>query len=106
VYFYQSELPYDPPDQASWQAAPGVNGYASYKVADGVSTHHAEGLGVYSVFDNWVQEDNAIETPTASGVSLHHMVTVSLASGAIAHIINGTGGEVSQGGNMVADSSD
>jgi hypothetical protein len=106
VYFYQSELPYDPPDQAAWQAAPGVDGWASYKVADAVSTHHAEGLGVYSVFDNPVQEDDAIETPTASGVVMHHMVTVSLAAGAIEHIIDGTGGTVSQGGDMVADSSD
>ncbi len=105
VYFYQSELPYDPPNQAAWQAAPGVNGYASYKVADGVTTHHAEGLGVYSVFTNPVQEDDAIQTPTASGVTMHHLVTVSLAAGAINHIINGTGGKVSQGGSMVADSS-
>jgi hypothetical protein len=106
VYFYQSELPYDPPNQGAWQASPGVNGYASYKVADAVTTHRAEGLGVYSVFDNDVEEDDAIETPTASGVTLHHMVTVSLAAGAIDHIINGTGGKVSQGGSMVADSSD
>ena len=26
VYFYQSELPYDPPNQAAWEAAPGVTG--------------------------------------------------------------------------------
>lgn len=106
VYFYQSELPYDPPDQGSWQSSPGVNGYASYKVSDYVTSHHAQGLGVYSVFSNWVQEDNAIETPSASGVSMHHMVTVSLSSGAIQHIINGTGDTVSQGGTMVAKSSD
>jgi hypothetical protein len=105
VYFYQSELPYDPPDQASWQTPSGANGYASYKVADGVTTHQARGLGVYSVFYNWVQEDNAIETPTASGVSMHHMVTVSLSSGQITHIIDGTGGTVQQGGSMVAKSS-
>ncbi len=105
VYFYQSELPYDPPNQAAWQAAPGVNGYASYKVSDAVTTHHAEGLGVYSVFDNPVQEADAIETPVAPGVSMHHMVTVSLAAGSIEHILNGTGGTVSQGGAMVADSS-
>jgi hypothetical protein len=105
VYFYQSELPYDPPDQAAWQEAPGVNGYASYKVASGVTSHQAEGLGVYSVFDNDVQAANAIETPTASGVTMHHMVTVSLAAGAIDAIINGTGGTVAQGGTMVQDTS-
>ena len=38
TYFYQSEIPYDPPNQASYTSAPGVNGWASYKVADGVTT--------------------------------------------------------------------
>ena len=37
TYFYQSEIPYDPPDQASYTSAPGVNGWASYKVADSVT---------------------------------------------------------------------
>ena len=105
VYFYQSEMPYDPPNQAAWQEAPGVNGYPSYKVADSVTTHQAQGVGVYSVFSNDVQAANAIETPTNAGVSLHHLVTVSLASGSIDNIINGTGGSVAQGGNMVAKSS-
>jgi hypothetical protein len=105
VYFYQSELPYDPPNQAAWQASPGHNGYPSYKVADSVKTHSAVGLGVYSVFNNEVTEDNAIETSTNSGVSLSHMVTVSLAAGSITHIINGTGGTVGHG-TMTAFSGD
>jgi hypothetical protein len=46
TYFYQSEIPYDPPDQASFTSAPGVDGWASYKVADGVTQHEAWGLGV------------------------------------------------------------
>jgi hypothetical protein len=33
------------------------------------------------------------------------MVSVSLASGSIQHIINGTGGTVAQGGSTVAKSS-
>ncbi len=37
TYFYQSEIPYDPPNQASYTSAPGVNGWASYKVAEGVA---------------------------------------------------------------------
>lgn len=63
-------MPYDPPDQASWMEAPGQNGYASYKVADTVTSHEAEGLGVYSVFTNDVSADNAIEAPTSAGVSM------------------------------------
>ena len=48
-YFYQSEMPYDPPSQAGWSHA-GVRGFASYKVGDAVKTHEAWGLGVYCVF--------------------------------------------------------
>jgi hypothetical protein len=94
VYFYQSEMPYDPPDQAAWQQGV-VNGFASYKVADGVRTHGAWGLGVYSVFHNsGIVADNAIETPTVPGVRMHHMVTLRLGwrrDSGIRHILNGTG---------------
>jgi len=37
TYFYQSEIPYDPPDQASYSSGAGVNGWASYKVANSVT---------------------------------------------------------------------
>src|SRR5262249_26740950 len=105
VYFYQSEMPYDPPDQRSWQAAPGQNGFPSYKVADTVTSHRAQGMGVYSVFHNDVTADNAFETPNQAGISLRHMVIVSPASGSVAHIINGTGGSVGHG-TMIAFSRD
>jgi hypothetical protein len=95
VYMYQSEMPYDPPDQGSWMSSPTTNGYASYKVADGVTSHQGYGLGVYSVFDNDVTADDAIETPASA--AMHHMMTVSLASGTIAHIDNGQGGSVGHG---------
>jgi len=105
VYFYQSEIPYDVPDQGSWTHG-GENGYASYKVASSVTSHDARGLGVYSVFDNPVTEENAVETPTASGVTMQHLVTEylgSTAGGAIEHILNGAGGTVDVG-TMQADS--
>lgn len=100
VLFYQSELPYDPPGQADWQHD-GVNGFASYKVADAVTLHDAWGLGVYSVFRNAVSAENAVETPTGPGVTPHHMVTVWIAGAAgssITHVINGTGNSVPQAG--------
>jgi hypothetical protein len=97
VYFYQSEMPYDPPNQGSWMESSGHDGYPSYKVADGVTTHTAEGIGVYSVFDNDVSAENGIETPSAAGVSMQHMVIVSLAAGSIDHIIDGTGSGVGNG---------
>lgn len=97
AYFYQSEMPYDPPDQASWMSGPSEDGYPSYKVADSVTSHTAEGLGVYSVFDNDVTAANGIEAPSGAGISMHHMVTVSLAAGSITHIVDGTGGSVGNG---------
>jgi hypothetical protein len=103
VYFYQSELPYDPPSQSAWSEAPGVNGYASYKVANTVTSHQAYGLGVYAVFINSTNISclNAIETPTNQQVNVHDMMDVYIAgntSGSgtsqITHIINSTGSVV------------
>jgi len=93
TYFYQSEIPYDPPNQASYTSAPWVNGWASYKVADGVTTHEAWGLGVYSVFIYTdVVLTRAIETPKSSNVRFHDMITVALGDhGAINHVIDDTG---------------
>jgi hypothetical protein len=103
VYFYQSELPYDPPSQSAWSHN-GVNGYASYKVADSVTSHQAYGLGIYGVFINSVNIScfNAIETPTNSQqVNVHHMMDVYISGNTsgggtseISHIINGTGSAV------------
>jgi hypothetical protein len=94
VYFYQSELPYDPPAQDEW-SHDGVRGYASYKVGDGVRTHEGWGLGVYCVFyAGPIVGDRAIEAPRVPGVKLHHMVTVRLAGqpdSGIAHVCNGEG---------------
>ncbi len=96
VYFYQSEIPYDVPSQDRW-THDGVKGFASYKVASSVTSHDARGLGVYSVFNNPVVLENAIETPSSAGVSFQHMITVFLGStggAAMNHIINGTGSTV------------
>ena len=94
TYFYQSEIPYDPPDQASYSSAPGVNGWASYKVAGSVTAHEACGLGIYSVFQHpGVVLSRAIETPRKPNVRFHDMITVCLGDhGEIANIINNTGG--------------
>jgi len=94
TYFYQSEIPYDPPDQASFTSAVGTNGWASYKVADSVSTHEAWGLGIYSVFRHPnVVLSRAIEVPKAPGVRFHHMITVALDTlGEISNVIDDAGG--------------
>jgi hypothetical protein len=103
TYFYQSEIPYDPPDQASYTSAPGVNGWASYKVADGVTHHEAWGLGIYSVFRHPdVVLTRAIEVPTRPGVRFHHMITVALDDkGEISHVIDDKGDATSLGPHRV-----
>jgi hypothetical protein len=97
TYFYQSEIPYDPPDQASYTSAPGVNGWASYKVADTVTTHEAWGLGIYSVFRHPnVTLTHAIEVPIKPSVRFHHMITVALDDkGEISNVIDDKGGPTS-----------
>jgi hypothetical protein len=103
TYFYQSEIPYDPPDQASYTSAPGTNGWASYKVADNVTEHEAWGLGVYSVFRHPdVELSRAIEVPQKPGVRFHHMITVALDDkGEISNVIDDKGGPTSLGPHRV-----
>jgi hypothetical protein len=94
TYFYQSEIPYDPPDQPSYTSAPNTNGWASYKVANTVTSHEAWGLGIYSVFRKPdVKLSRAIEVPANPNVRFHDMITVALDDkGEISNVINDTGG--------------
>lgn len=97
VYMYQSEMPYDVPDQSSWISG-GKPGFASYKVADAVTRHEAWGIGVYCFFrDAAVKAHNAIEAPAVPGVKLHHLTTVWLdgrPGSEMTHIVNDIGGRV------------
>jgi len=78
VYFYQSEMPYDPPSVKEWMNG-SVRGFASYKVADHVKDHEAIALGVYCVFlDAPIIADTAIEAPQTPGVRLRNMIAVRL----------------------------
>jgi hypothetical protein len=94
TYFYQSEIRYDPPTQAKFTSAPNVNGWASYKVTESVTSHEAFGLGIYSVFRHPdVRLTRAIKVPSTPGVRFHHMITVALGNlGSIDNVINSTGG--------------
>ena len=96
-YFYQSEMPYDPPNQSSWMDG-SSDGYPSINVASSVSAFKGYGLGVYCNFDvnNSVVSANAITAPNTSGVQFNDMVTISLGGeGTIQHVINGVGSTVS-----------
>ncbi|MBG7697328.1 RICIN domain-containing protein [Streptomyces sp. MC1] len=94
TYFYQNEMPYDPPNQAAWMNG-STQGYAAYKVADSVTSHQAYGLGSYCYFNvnPSVTAARAIEAPDNPNVRFTSMVTVSLGgTGTISHVINNTGG--------------
>jgi len=94
VYFYQSEMPYDPPTVDSWKHG-NTYGYASYKVADHVKSHHAWGVGIYNVFNNApVIVDQAIETPEFLEKDITHSVIFWLngnKGSVVKSIINGKG---------------
>jgi hypothetical protein len=89
---YQNELPYDPPTQADWMNG-AVEGWAGYKVADGVRRHTLYGGGVYVFNRNnpSIHTENGFEVPDTPGVRLHHIMTVNLSAGTIDHVVNGVG---------------
>jgi hypothetical protein len=97
VYFYQSEMPYDPPAVDAWKHD-GIYGYASYKVSDNVKNHEAWGIGIYNVFyDAPVIVDNAIETPVNLEDKIHNKIIFWLngnKESIVKSIINGKGGPV------------
>ncbi len=95
VYFFQNELPYDPPNQAAYMNG-STRGYAAYKVANTVTTHEAWGLGSYCYFnvDGTIINDHSFEVPNTPGVLFHDVLTVSLGNnGTILHVINDTGAQ-------------
>ncbi|PKW11412.1 Ricin-type beta-trefoil lectin domain-containing protein [Streptomyces sp. 1222.5] len=102
TYFFQNEMPYDPPNQSAWMNG-STQGYAAYKVADSVTSHQAYGLGSYCYFnvDPSVTAARAIEAPNKPDVRFTSMVTVSLGgTGTISHVVNNTGGPSNSGTNV------
>jgi predicted heme/steroid binding protein len=91
-YYLQNEMAYDVPNQASWMDGASL-GYSAYKVASTVTNHQAWGVGSYCLFltDPFVHAAHAFEAPAGPGIHFHHLVTVSLGSGTIDHVINDTG---------------
>jgi hypothetical protein len=94
IVFFQNEMPYDPPNQAAWMNG-SQNGYPAIKVASGVTTFEAWGLGSYCFFNvnPAVVSLHSFEVPAVAGVKFHDMAVVSLGGvGTISNIINNTGG--------------
>ena len=93
--FFQNELPYDAPDQASWRHGASL-GFAAYKVSDRVRAHELWGGGSY-VFTNVnpsLHASRGFEVPVRPGVRLHDVLTVELGAGTIDHVVNETGDPV------------
>jgi len=97
--FFQNEMPYDVPSQDAWMEAPGVDGFAAFKVADNVTSFNGYGMGSYSFFNKGLDifAANAFEVPaTLPGGSLHDLLTIFLdkvhGKGGILNVINNTGG--------------
>jgi hypothetical protein len=98
VVFFQNEMPYDPPSQEAWMEAPGVDGWAAFKLADTVTSFSGYGMGSYSFFNQGVNiyAAHAFEVPTTLRPgSLHDLLTIFLStagSGGILNVVNDTGG--------------
>jgi len=99
VVFFQNEMPYDPPSQAAWMEAPGVDGWAAFKVSSEVERFTGYGMGSYSFFNQHVNiyAAHAFEVPDIlPPSSLHDLLTIFLdaknGSGGILHVVNDTGG--------------
>ena len=96
--FLQNEMPYDPPSQAAWMEAPGVDGWAAFKVGDTVTSFSGYGMGSYSFFNQGVPiyAAHAFEVPTTLPAgSLQDLLTIFLStagSGGILNVVNDTGG--------------
>jgi hypothetical protein len=96
--FFQNEMPYDPPSQDAWMEAPGVPGWAAFKVDDSVTSFSGYGMGSYSFFNQGVNiyAAHAFEVPdTLPPASLHDLLTIFLStagSGGILNVVNNTGG--------------
>jgi hypothetical protein len=98
VVFFQNEMPYDPPSQQAWMEAPGVDGWAAFKVGDRVTSFIGYPMGSHSFFNQGVNiyAAHAFEVPTTlKPGSLHDLLTILLStagSGGILNVVNDTGG--------------
>jgi hypothetical protein len=96
--FFQSEMPYDVPNQAAWMSSPSTLGYAAVKVNDSAEHFTGYGMGTYSFFNQGVDifAAHAYEVPTGADVHLHDLLTVFLdpvnGRGGILNVVNDTGG--------------
>ena len=82
--FFQNEMPYDPPSQAAWMEAPGVDGWAAFKVGSDVTSFNGYGMDSYSFFNQGVNiyAANAFEVPPTLPPGVAFSTTCSRSSSA------------------------
>lgn len=81
VIFYQSETPYDLPNQTYWMrykegyTGEAAFGYPSYKVNNEIIDHKSYGVGIYFINTSGVYEKcyTALETPCNDEIYLKHI---------------------------------
>jgi hypothetical protein len=96
--FFQNELPYDVPDQASWNESPSFSGYPAFQVGRGVRSFDGYGMGSYVVFIDTsatLHVTSAFTAPDTPGVRFSDVFGVWIAgSGGLDSVVNGVGGPV------------
>jgi len=97
-FFFQNEMPYDPPSQAAWMANATTDGFPAFEVSSGVRSFTGYGMASYCFFDLGIpiEASEAFQVPgNQPGVRLHDILTRFLAgSGEIASVVNGVGAPV------------
>jgi hypothetical protein len=97
-FFFQNEMPYDPPSQAAWMSSPTTDGFSAFVVSPNVTSFQGYGMGSYSFFNQGVPifATQAFLSPNTPGVQFHDLLTIFLdavhGSGGINSVINGVGG--------------
>ena len=97
-FFFQNEMPYDPPSQSAWMENSTTDGYPAFQITQQAAGFQGYGMGSYSFFNQGVQifSASAFEVDDTPGVQLHDLLTIFLnatgGSGGIDHVVNDVGG--------------
>jgi len=92
TYFFQAEFPYDVNQDYGEE-------YVAYRVADGVASHKASGVGVYHFFRDYpVTVSSGIVCPASLEASFQYPMGAFLnGKGTVSHVINNKGDASKQG---------
>ncbi len=105
VYFYQSELPYDPPTQADWRSATG-RGHPAYLVDPAVmdlSAPAAAALGIGALALGWVVYDRICRSrlgESETGLAAIGLLAITLAAFGFSQVFSGRGALIHTGALM------